>query len=178
MKALVGAFNQEKALVGAFSVIVQPVVEPMEHCTALPWSRRGSRRCAPAPGCRGAGRGAARPRTCPPRSGSGCSPWRGRGRARGRGQLNVARGGFGGRGGLHLRVDVPIGGAGGGHLKVASVPGLGLDLAPAAGGAVAAAAPLEAVEAGARAAAAAGLAPGGRVGLLALLAIQQRLRGR
>ena len=28
MKALVGAFNQEKALVGAFSVIVQPVVEP------------------------------------------------------------------------------------------------------------------------------------------------------
>ena len=35
MKSLVGAFNQEKALVGAFSVIVQPVVEPMEHCTAL-----------------------------------------------------------------------------------------------------------------------------------------------
>ena len=35
MKALVGALNQEKALVGAFSVIVQPVVEPMEHCTAL-----------------------------------------------------------------------------------------------------------------------------------------------
>ena len=31
MKALVGAFNQEKALV----VIVQPVVEPMEHYTAL-----------------------------------------------------------------------------------------------------------------------------------------------
>ena len=30
-----GAFNQEKALVGAFSVIVQPVVEPMEHYTAL-----------------------------------------------------------------------------------------------------------------------------------------------
>ena len=28
-----GAFNQEKALVGAFSVIVQPVVEPMEHYT-------------------------------------------------------------------------------------------------------------------------------------------------
>ena len=26
MKALVGAFNQEKALEGAFSVIVQPVV--------------------------------------------------------------------------------------------------------------------------------------------------------
>ena len=35
MKALVGAFYQEKALVGAFSVIVQPVVEPMEHYTAL-----------------------------------------------------------------------------------------------------------------------------------------------
>ena len=35
MKALVAAFNQEKALVGAFSVIVQPVVEPMELYTAL-----------------------------------------------------------------------------------------------------------------------------------------------
>ena len=35
MKALVGAFNQEKALVGAFSVIIQPVVEPMGHYTAL-----------------------------------------------------------------------------------------------------------------------------------------------
>ena len=35
MKAVVGAFNQEKALVGAFSVIVQPVVEPMELYTAL-----------------------------------------------------------------------------------------------------------------------------------------------
>ena len=35
MKALVGAFNQEKALIGAFSVIVQPVVEPIEHYTAL-----------------------------------------------------------------------------------------------------------------------------------------------
>ena len=35
MKALVCAFNQEKALVGAFSVIVQPVVEPIEHYTAL-----------------------------------------------------------------------------------------------------------------------------------------------
>ena len=31
---LIGAFNKEKALVGAFSVIVQPVVEPMEHYTA------------------------------------------------------------------------------------------------------------------------------------------------
>ena len=35
MKALVGAFNQEKALVGVFSVIVQPVVEPMDSFTAL-----------------------------------------------------------------------------------------------------------------------------------------------
>ena len=35
VKALVGAINQEKAQVGAFSVIVQPVVEPMEHYTAL-----------------------------------------------------------------------------------------------------------------------------------------------
>ena len=35
MKALVGTFNQEKALVRAFSVIVQPVVEPMEHYPAL-----------------------------------------------------------------------------------------------------------------------------------------------
>ena len=35
MKALVGAFNQEKALVGAFSVIVQPAVEPMGRFAAL-----------------------------------------------------------------------------------------------------------------------------------------------
>ena len=35
VKAQVGAFNQEKALVGAFSVIVQPVVEPMDSFTAL-----------------------------------------------------------------------------------------------------------------------------------------------
>ena len=41
MKALVGAFNQEKALVGAFSVIVQPVVEPMEHFTALIRTEKG-----------------------------------------------------------------------------------------------------------------------------------------
>ena len=41
MKALVGAFNQEKALVGAFSVIVQLIVEPMEHCTALVLGRGG-----------------------------------------------------------------------------------------------------------------------------------------
>ena len=36
MRALVGAFNQEKALVGAFSVIVQPVVEQMDRFAALP----------------------------------------------------------------------------------------------------------------------------------------------
>ena len=35
MKALVGAFNQEKVLVGAFSVIVQAVVEPMDRFTSL-----------------------------------------------------------------------------------------------------------------------------------------------
>ena len=35
MKAVVAAFNQEKALVGAFSVIAQPVVEPMDRFTAL-----------------------------------------------------------------------------------------------------------------------------------------------
>ena len=33
--AVVAAFNQEKALVGAFSVIVQPVVEPMDRFIAL-----------------------------------------------------------------------------------------------------------------------------------------------
>ena len=35
MKAVVAAFNQEKALVGAFSVIVQLVVEPMDLFDAL-----------------------------------------------------------------------------------------------------------------------------------------------
>ena len=35
MKAVVAAFNQEKALIGAFSVIVQPVVEPMDRFTEL-----------------------------------------------------------------------------------------------------------------------------------------------
>ena len=36
MKALVGAFNLEKALVGAFSWwLWKPIVEPMEHYTAL-----------------------------------------------------------------------------------------------------------------------------------------------
>ena len=35
MKAVVAAFNQEKALVGAFSMIVQPVVKPMGRFAAL-----------------------------------------------------------------------------------------------------------------------------------------------
>ena len=35
VKAVVAAFNQEKALLGAFSVIVQPVVEPMDRFAAL-----------------------------------------------------------------------------------------------------------------------------------------------
>ena len=35
MKALVGDVNQKKALVGAFSVIVQPVVESMDRFAAL-----------------------------------------------------------------------------------------------------------------------------------------------
>ena len=35
VKLLIGTFNQEKALVGAFSVIVKPVVGPMDHFTAL-----------------------------------------------------------------------------------------------------------------------------------------------
>ena len=35
MKAVVATFNQEKALVGAFSVTVQPVVEPMDRFAAL-----------------------------------------------------------------------------------------------------------------------------------------------
>jgi len=34
VKALVCAFNQEKTLVGAFSVIVKPIVEPMDRFTA------------------------------------------------------------------------------------------------------------------------------------------------
>ena len=42
VKALVGAFNQEKALVGAFSVIVKTVVEPMEHFTVRHAGRRPS----------------------------------------------------------------------------------------------------------------------------------------
>ena len=44
MKAVVAAFNQEKALVGAFSVIVQPVVEPMDRFTALMGCGQGSLR--------------------------------------------------------------------------------------------------------------------------------------
>ena len=47
MKALVGAFNQEKALVGAFSVIVKPVVEPMDRFAELVFT----------PGWSGAGEG-------------------------------------------------------------------------------------------------------------------------
>ena len=47
MKALVGAFNQEKALVGAFSVIVQPVVEPMDRFTALFQVQHGLRERPP-----------------------------------------------------------------------------------------------------------------------------------
>ena len=46
VKALVGAFNQERALVGAFSVIVQPVVEPMDSFTALIFLLQ---RCVPVP---------------------------------------------------------------------------------------------------------------------------------
>ena len=45
MKALVGAFNQEKALVGAFSVIVQPVGEPMDRFVALVESRNKMSPC-------------------------------------------------------------------------------------------------------------------------------------
>ena len=41
MKAVVAAFNQEKALVGAFSVIVQPVVELMDRFAALVVTREG-----------------------------------------------------------------------------------------------------------------------------------------
>ena len=48
MKALVGAFNQEKALVRAFSVSVQPVVEPMDRFTALVWCGIMSGVCATA----------------------------------------------------------------------------------------------------------------------------------
>ena len=40
MKAVEAAFNQEKALVVAFSVIVQPVVEPMDHFTALSFMQK------------------------------------------------------------------------------------------------------------------------------------------
>ena len=40
MKALVGAFNQEKALVGAFSVIVQPVVDGSFYSTNLDYLLR------------------------------------------------------------------------------------------------------------------------------------------
>ena len=49
MKALVGTFNQEKALVGAFSVIVQPVVEPMDRFAELIVTAQTSSLCAAAP---------------------------------------------------------------------------------------------------------------------------------
>ena len=64
MKALVGAFNQEKALVGAFSVIVHPVVEPMEHYTALIWSVQ--ERCCPPGGWCPAGPAPAETSGCRP----------------------------------------------------------------------------------------------------------------
>ena len=35
VKVVVDAFNQDKALVGAFSVIVHPLVEPMDRFAAL-----------------------------------------------------------------------------------------------------------------------------------------------
>ena len=50
MKALVGAFNQEKALVGAFSVIVQPLVEPMDQFAALHQARAEDHRPPPVRG--------------------------------------------------------------------------------------------------------------------------------
>ena len=57
MKAIVAAFNQEKALVGAFSVIVQPVVDPMDRFTAL-ITNHNIRALRCRPGSRaGAGRG-------------------------------------------------------------------------------------------------------------------------
>ena len=40
MKALIGDFNQEK-VVRAFSVIVKPVVEPMDRFTALVLTTQG-----------------------------------------------------------------------------------------------------------------------------------------
>ena len=46
MKAVVAAFNHEKALVGAFSVIVQPVVEPMDRFAALAGTDSILGRCA------------------------------------------------------------------------------------------------------------------------------------
>ena len=62
MKAVVATFNQEKALVGAFSVIVQPVVEPIDRFAALdltlPRPAAGGAVCEWA--CLVAARGAAR----------------------------------------------------------------------------------------------------------------------
>ena len=53
MNAVVAAFNQEKALVGAFFVIVQPVVEQMDRFAALHRSHTGHINCSkhsPEPG--------------------------------------------------------------------------------------------------------------------------------
>ena len=75
MKAVVAAFNQEKALVGAFSVIIQPVVEPMDRFTALDQADGGGRagagraRAVRAVQTRGAGRVRGQDRDGPPRQG-------------------------------------------------------------------------------------------------------------
>ena len=63
MKAVVATFNQEKALVGAFSVIVQPVVEPMDRFAALIFTQNisvlhGVLRCARQQGLGRGGGGA------------------------------------------------------------------------------------------------------------------------
>ena len=72
MKALVGAFNQEKALVGAFSVIVQPVVEPMELFTAL--LRCPSRCSTRCPKCSSRWLGCSPPTVCRGPGGSARAP--------------------------------------------------------------------------------------------------------
>ena len=84
MKALVGAFNQEKALVGAFSVIVQPVVEPMDRFTALQQGDRAERRAL----------------RLPPLQLQPGPPEEGVGRHDGRGLQGRSPGGRGGEGGL------------------------------------------------------------------------------
>ena len=98
MKVLVGAFNQEKALVGAFSVIVQPVVEPMDRFTAPdPGVQRGHQ----GPGARAQHlQRPARPLHHPPQAAA----------AHGRGAGGLQLGFFQGGGEVH---------------EVSSVPGLG-----------------------------------------------------